>query len=76
VWLLLAAVIASALGKLTIVTYTSVLLAGVFVIVEYVNPRFVNEPWQTRIGYLAGLIAVAYVGYVVYRFVELLPGVQ
>jgi hypothetical protein len=71
-WLVAAAVLESLLGELTLVTYTSVAIAGLFVIIEYANPRHVAEPWRTRINYAGVFAALTYVLYASYRFSMLL----
>lgn len=73
-WIVLAAGLLAVFGSLTGLTYLSVVLAGLFVMVEYTNRRSITERWLTRINRLAGAVAILYIGYALYRVALLVPG--
>lgn len=67
VWLAMAA-----LSITSLLTAVSVVLSGLFVLVEYVSGRLIDGPSQRRLTYLFWGVAVTYVLYGTYRVTQLL----
>ena len=73
-WTLLSEGMLVFFGRPSVVMYLSAGVAGVFIIAEYTNLRSVSEPWETLMNLTAGVVAVLYIGYALYRLILLVFG--